>query len=77
MTGEPHRQAAFYVLKSPLAPSALIELGFISNKEDEKDLKSEAWRDQVADGIVAAVSRFFDERRDQFPVSSDWLPAEN
>ena len=77
MTGEPHRQAAFYVLKSPLAPSALIELGFISNKEDEKDLKSEAWRDQVADGIVAAVNRFFEERRDRSPVSSDWLPAEN
>lgn len=77
MTGEPHRQAAFYVLKSPLTPSALIELGFISNKEDEKDLKSEAWRDQVADGIVDAVNRFFEERRDRSPVSGDWLPAEN
>ncbi len=77
MTGEPHRQAAFFVLKSPLTPSALIELGFISNKEDEKELKSEAWRDKVADGIVAAIDRFFKERRERLPIPSDWMPAEN
>ncbi len=77
MTGEPHRQAAFFVLKSPLTPSALIELGFISNKEDEKELKSEEWRDKVADGIVAAVDRFFKERRERLPIPSDWMPAEN
>lgn len=77
MTGEPHRQAAFFVLKSPLTPSALIELGFISNKEDEKSLKSEEWRDKVADGIVAAIERFFKERRERLPIPSDWMPAEN
>jgi N-acetylmuramoyl-L-alanine amidase len=77
MTGEAHRQAAFYVLKSPLTPSALIELGFISNKEDEKELKSETWRDQVADGIVAAVDQFFKERRERLPIPDAWQPAEN
>ena len=77
MTGEPHRQAAFFVLKSPLTPSALIELGFISNKEDEKELKSEDWRGKVADGIVAAIDRFFKERRERLPIPSDWMPAEN
>jgi N-acetylmuramoyl-L-alanine amidase len=77
MTGEPHRQADFFVLKSPLTPSALIELGFITNKDDEKDLKTEAWREKVADGIVDAVDRFFKERRERLPIPGDWLPAEN
>ncbi|MEZ5924151.1 MAG: N-acetylmuramoyl-L-alanine amidase [Hyphomicrobiaceae bacterium] len=75
MTREPHRQAAFYVLKSPLTPSALIELGFISNRQDEQELKSETWRAQVASGIVAAIDRFFKERRER--PSDAWLPAEN
>jgi N-acetylmuramoyl-L-alanine amidase len=76
MTGEPHRQAAFFVLKSPLTPSALVELGFITNRQDEQNLKSEAWRDKVADGIVAGIDRFFKDRGEQTPIPGAWLPAE-
>lgn len=76
MTSEPHRQAAFFVLKSPLTPSALVELGFITNRQDEQNLKSEAWRDKVADGIVAGIDRFFKDRGEQTPIPGAWLPAE-
>ena len=31
-----HRFAGFAVLKSPDVPSVLVEMGFLSNKEDEK-----------------------------------------
>jgi N-acetylmuramoyl-L-alanine amidase len=77
MTREAHRQAAFFVLKSPLTPSALIELGFITNREDERDLKDDGWRAKVAEGIVEAIDRFFKERRERLPIPGDWLPAEN
>lgn len=62
LTSEPHRQAAFVVLKSPQFPSALIEIGFISNREDEKSLKSEQWRDQMATSIAASIDRFFSRK---------------
>ncbi|MGD9377070.1 MAG: N-acetylmuramoyl-L-alanine amidase, partial [Methyloceanibacter sp.] len=45
------RSAGFRVLKAPDVPSVLLELGFLSNEEDEKQLTSEAWRDRMAGAI--------------------------
>ena len=56
-------EAAFRVLKSALVPSALIELAYVSNKEDAANLKSEAWRDRVSASIVAAINRYFSMTR--------------
>jgi N-acetylmuramoyl-L-alanine amidase len=56
---EPHREAAFRVLKSALVPSVLIELAYVSNKQDAANLKSEAWRDKVSSSIVGAINRYF------------------
>ena len=56
---EPHREAAFRVLKSALVPSVLIELAYVSNKQDAANLKSEAWRDKVSNSIVGAINRYF------------------
>ena len=39
------RSAGFRVLKAPDMPSVLLELGFLSNPDDEKHLVSDAWRD--------------------------------
>ncbi len=39
-----HRFGGFAVLKSPDVPSVLVELGYLSNKKDEKNLNSVAWR---------------------------------
>ncbi len=62
MTPEPNRHAAFYVLKSPDFPSILIELAFVSNREDEKLLGSQEWRNKVSTSIVEGIERFFEKR---------------
>ena len=36
--------AGFKVLKAPDVPSVLLELGYLSNSEDEARLLDEAWR---------------------------------
>ena len=53
------RSAGFRVLKAPDVPSVLLELGFLSNPDDEKQLLSEAWRERVAGGVVEAIDVYF------------------
>ena len=55
----PHQEAGFKVLEAPDVPSALVELGFMSNADDEKLLVSDDWRDKAADSIVRAVASYF------------------
>jgi len=57
---QPHRSAAFVVLKAPDVPSVLIELGYLSNSADAAQMDTARWRDGVADAIAAAVERHFD-----------------
>lgn len=59
---EPQRAAAFKVLKQSHAPSVLVELGYLSNPEDEKLLNSPAWRKKIAGTITAAVDTYFAKR---------------
>jgi len=56
---QPHRSAAFVVLKAPDVPSVLIELGYLSNSADAAQMDTARWRDGVADAIAAAVERHF------------------
>lgn len=54
-----HRFAGFAVLKAPDVPSVLVEMGFLSNPDDEKALTSPVYRARMADSLVQAVNRFF------------------
>ncbi len=56
LEGRPLRAAAFRVLKGPDLPSALIELGFLSNAEDRARLQNPAWRARAVEAVVAAVA---------------------
>ncbi len=56
---DPGRSAAFKVLKQSHAPSVLIELGFLSNPNDARQLTSEAWQRQAAKSIAGAVDAYF------------------
>lgn len=51
----PHLSAGFTVLKAPDIPSVLIELGFMSNERDLKNLLNKRWRARVIEGLVAAL----------------------
>ncbi len=62
MNKRPHRFAGFRVLKAPDVPSVLLELGYLSNRHDEKLLTTSAWRTKTADAMVRAISRFFKSR---------------
>lgn len=54
----PHRFAGFKVLRAPDVPSVLLELGYLSNKDDETLLRDPEWRAKAAGGIAAAISHF-------------------
>ena len=56
---EPHRSAAFAVLKAPDVPAVLIELGYLSNAHDCGQTRTNVWRDGVASAIAGAVERHF------------------
>nr|WP_277614293.1 N-acetylmuramoyl-L-alanine amidase [Kaistia nematophila] len=57
-----HQQAGFMVLKAPDVPSALVELGYLSNPDDEKLLTSSEWRDKTAVAISRAIDEYFRNR---------------
>ena len=48
------RQAPFWVLKDASMPSVLVEIGFISNVEEERILKSKSGQERIAQAIVKA-----------------------
>ena len=54
-----HRFAGFRVLKAPDVPSVLVELGFLSNRRDERDLRKKSYRLTLARALVRAVDRYF------------------
>lgn len=58
VSGQPHRQASFAVLRAHEMPSILIELGFLSNSHDESSLKRAEYRTAIAAALVRAVDRF-------------------
>jgi N-acetylmuramoyl-L-alanine amidase len=55
----PLKSAGFKVLKAPDVPSVLIELGYVSNRNDLKELMSQSWRAHAGDAIVQAVNAYF------------------
>ncbi len=58
LINNPHRHARFRVLRAPDIPSVLVELGYLSNAEDEEQLRSADWRAKTAVSIVEAVESF-------------------
>jgi len=60
------KQAPFVVLMGVEMPAALVEIGFLSNSEDEVELRSSRHRQAIADSIGRAVEAFgkrYDARR--------------
>lgn len=57
-----HRFAGFAVLKAPDVPSALIELGYLSNRQDAQLLGQTAYRRRLGQAVLRALDNFFKQR---------------
>ena len=51
-------QAGFAVLKAPDIPSILVETAFISNPEEEKNLRSTAFQNKLAKSILLGIKNY-------------------
>ncbi len=59
------KQAPFYVLGGAAMPAVLVEIGFISNAEEEQRLRDDGYRDRIARALVAGVAAYkrgYDQR---------------
>jgi N-acetylmuramoyl-L-alanine amidase len=62
LSRDPQRSAAFKVLRQTHAPSVLVELGYVSNPEESRQMQSAAWQQNVAASIAAAIEAYFAKR---------------
>lgn len=56
-----HRFAGFAVLKAPDVPSVLVEMGYLSNRQDERLLSTAEGRRPVLEALGKAIDRYFAE----------------
>ena len=59
LLGNTHRFAGFAVLKAPDVPSVLVEMGYLSNEAEERDLRQPQYRTKLAKSVARAIDRFF------------------
>ncbi|PPR77265.1 MAG: N-acetylmuramoyl-L-alanine amidase AmiA [Alphaproteobacteria bacterium MarineAlpha2_Bin1] len=59
--GRPNRKAGFVVLKASDVPSILIEMGFMSNKADERKLQTKKFKSKLALAMLESFDKFFEE----------------
>ena len=49
------KQARFFVLRNTLIPAVLVEVGFMTNRREEKNLKLTAYRQKIAEGLAKTI----------------------
>ena len=54
-----HRDAGYFVLLAPDVPAVLLEMGFISNRDDEERLCDPARRGRLMDAVASAIDAYF------------------
>ena len=67
------KQAGFYVLGGAAMPAVLIEIGFVTNPKEEKQLKESKYRDEIARAIYAGLAEYkkkYDARARELPPSA-------
>jgi N-acetylmuramoyl-L-alanine amidase len=55
------KQAGFYVLVGAAMPNVLVESAYLSNREDERFLKSESGQQKIADALYRAIKAYKEE----------------
>jgi N-acetylmuramoyl-L-alanine amidase len=56
---KPHRSAGFVVLTAPDIPSALVELGCLSNRDEERLLAQPGYQQRLARALLRAIDDYF------------------
>jgi N-acetylmuramoyl-L-alanine amidase len=57
-----HRDAGFVVLLAPDVPAVLLEMGFITNADDEAELNDPAKRDRLMSGVADSIDDYFGQQ---------------
>jgi len=63
LIGNSHRRAGYFVLLAPDVPAVLLELGFLSNPQDEKLLKTKAHRKKVLTAVTRSINTYFSRQK--------------
>lgn len=58
LINNPRRSAGFRVLRAPDVPSILLEMGYLSNPEDEEALQSDVWQKRLAGILAQSIAEF-------------------
>lgn len=59
MHGKGIKKAAFVVLRMPDIPAMLVEMGFISNRQERNQLKSSKHQRKIANSVFSGVKTYF------------------
>ncbi len=57
------REGPFFVIGNNAAPSVLVEAAFLTHREEGLRMRSEVYREQIADGVARGIRLFLDEQR--------------
>lgn len=57
-----HRRKNLFVLLAPDVPAVLVEIGFLTNRDDAKRLRSSSGRSTSAQAIYRAIQAYFDRK---------------
>ncbi len=52
------KSSGFFVLRNTLVPAVLIEVGFLSNPQEEKLLKTQWYRQKIADSLAESILKY-------------------
>lgn len=62
------KQAPFAVITNSLMPAVLLEVGFLSNREEERLLNQRSFQENVARSVARAILEFFH----RYPSGGEW-----
>lgn len=57
------RHAGFTVLSAPDIPSVLLEIGYLSNRKEEKAMKTTSYRNKIVKSVAISIDKFFANRK--------------
>lgn len=60
----PHRYAGFAVLKAPDMPSILVEMGFLSNIHEARQLNDQNFQRKLGNALLASIDAYFAKIRE-------------